>query len=93
MMVIPAIDLMNGKVVRLTRGDPATAKYYEQWGTPAQVALKWKSEGAERLHIIDLDAAFSLRNNLPVIEEIGEKAALPIQLGGGIRRTARVLIG
>jgi phosphoribosylformimino-5-aminoimidazole carboxamide ribotide isomerase len=85
MMVIPAIDLMNGKVVRLTRGDPATAKYYEQWGTPAQVALKWKSEGAKRLHIIDLDAAFSLGSNLPVIAEIGEKVALPIQLGGGIR--------
>jgi phosphoribosylformimino-5-aminoimidazole carboxamide ribotide isomerase len=85
MMVIPAIDLMNGKVVRLTRGDPATAKYYEQWGTPAQVALKWKGEGAKRLHIIDLDAAFGLGNNLPVIAEIGEKTGLPIELGGGIR--------
>ena len=90
MMVIPAIDLMNGKVVRLTRGDPATAKYYEQWGTPAEVALKWKSEGAKRLHIIDLDAAFGLSNNLPVIKEIGEKAALPIQVGGGIRNVGTV---
>jgi phosphoribosylformimino-5-aminoimidazole carboxamide ribotide isomerase len=85
MMVIPAIDLMNGKVVRLTRGDPATAKYYEQWGTPAEVALKWKGEGAKRLHIIDLDAAFSLGNNLPLIKEIAEKAALRMQVGGGIR--------
>ena len=85
MMVIPAIDLMQGKVVRLTRGDPATAKYYEQWGTPAEVALKWKGEGAKRLHIIDLDAAFGLGNNLPVIKEISEKTALPIQVGGGIR--------
>jgi phosphoribosylformimino-5-aminoimidazole carboxamide ribotide isomerase len=85
MMVIPAIDLMLGKVVRLTRGDPATAKYYEQWGTPAEVALKWKGEGAKRLHIIDLDATFSIGNNLPVIREIAETAALPIQVGGGIR--------
>jgi len=85
MKVIPAIDLMNGKVVRLSRGDPATAKVYDQWGTPVQVALKWKAEGAQRLHIIDLDAAFSLGNNLPVIKEIAEAAALPIQLGGGIR--------
>ena len=85
MKVIPAIDLMNGKVVRLTRGDPATAKVYDQWGTPVQVAMKWKAEGAERLHIIDLDAAFSIGNNLLVIKEIAETVALPIQVGGGIR--------
>jgi len=85
MKVIPAIDLMKGKVVRLSRGDPATAKVYDQWGTPVQVALKWKAEGAERLHIIDLDAAFGIGNNLPVIKEIAETVALPIQVGGGIR--------
>ena len=85
MKVIPAIDLMNGKVVRLSRGDPSTAKVYHQWGTPVQVALKWKAEGAERLHIIDLDAAFGIGNNLSVIKEIAEAVALPIQLGGGIR--------
>ncbi len=95
MMAIPAIDLMQGKVVRLTRGDPATAKYYEQWGTPAEVAMKWKSEGAKRLHIIDLDGAFSLGNNFSVITEIAEKASLPIQVGGGIRsvETAKTLLG
>ena len=86
MKVIPAIDLMNRKVVRLSRGDPATAKVYDHWGTPVQVAMKWKAEGAERLHIIDLDAAFGIGNNLPVIKEIAETAALPIQVGGGIRR-------
>jgi phosphoribosylformimino-5-aminoimidazole carboxamide ribotide isomerase len=85
MKVIPAIDLMKGKVVRLSRGDPATAKVYDQWGTPVQVALKWTAEGAERLHIIDLDAAFGIGNNIPVIKEIAEAAALPIQVGGGIR--------
>ncbi len=84
-MVIPAIDLMKGKVVRLTRGDPSTAKYYEEWGTPVQVATRWKSEGAKRLHIIDLDAAFGLGNNLSVIKEIAETVDLPIQVGGGIR--------
>ena len=85
MKVIPAIDLMKGKVVRLSRGDPATAKFYDQWGTPVQVAMKWKAEGAERLHIIDLDAAFGIGNNLPVIKGIAEAVALPIQVGGGIR--------
>jgi len=85
MQVIPAIDLMKGKVVRLSRGDPETAKVYDQWGTPVQVAMKWKSQGAERLHIIDLDAAFGKGNNTPTIADITNASALPVQVGGGIR--------
>jgi phosphoribosylformimino-5-aminoimidazole carboxamide ribotide isomerase len=85
LQLIPAIDLMNGNVVRLSRGDPATAKVYAQWGTPLQVSLKWKAEGAKRLHIIDLDAAFSNGNNHQVIAEIASTISLPIQVGGGIR--------
>ena len=85
MQVIPAIDLMKGKVVRLSRGDPDTAKIYDYMGTPVEIALKWKGEGAERLHIIDLDAAFGRGNNLNVIAEIAEATGLPIQVGGGIR--------
>ena len=83
--IIPAIDLMKGKVVRLTRGDPNTAKIYEHLGTPVEVALKWKAEGAERLHIIDLDAAFGRGDNLSTIAEIAKATGLPIQVGGGIR--------
>jgi phosphoribosylformimino-5-aminoimidazole carboxamide ribotide isomerase len=90
MMVIPAIDLMKGKVVRLSRGDPATAKVYDQWGTPVEVALKWKSEGAKRLHIIDLDAAFSLDDNTSVVAEVARASGLPIQVGGGIRSVEAV---
>ncbi len=89
MMIIPAIDLMQGKVVRLSRGDPATAKYYEQWGTPVQVALKWKNEGASRLHLIDLDAAFSAGDNTTVVAEVAKASCLPIQVGGGIRTQAQ----
>jgi phosphoribosylformimino-5-aminoimidazole carboxamide ribotide isomerase len=85
MQVIPAIDLMKGQVVRLTRGDPNTAKIYEHLGTPVEVALKWKAEGAQRIHIIDLDAAFGQGNNLKVIAEIAKAVSLPIQVGGGIR--------
>lgn len=85
MQVIPAIDLMKGKVVRLTKGDPNTAKIYNHLGTPVEVALKWKAEGAQRLHIIDLDAAFGKGNNLNVIADIAKATALPIQVGGGIR--------
>jgi len=85
MMVIPAIDLMKGKVVRLSRGDPATAKVYAQWGTPVQVAMKWKSQGAKRLHIIDLDAAFGTGDNTEVVADVVKASGLPIQVGGGIR--------
>jgi phosphoribosylformimino-5-aminoimidazole carboxamide ribotide isomerase len=90
MMVIPAIDLMQGKVVRLTRGDPKTVKYYEHWGTSVQVALKWKSEGAKRLHVIDLDAAFSKGNNTTIVADIAKASGLPIQVGGGIRTVEAV---
>ena len=56
MQLIPAIDLMNGKIVRLTRGEAKTAKIYEQkFGIPVQAAKRWRDEGAVKLHIIDLD--------------------------------------
>jgi len=85
LQVIPAIDLMNGKIVRLSRGDPKTAKVYDQFGGPAETANKWKKEGAEKLHLIDLDAAFGFGNNISVIAEIAKNLSLPIQVGGGIR--------
>jgi phosphoribosylformimino-5-aminoimidazole carboxamide ribotide isomerase len=90
MMVIPAIDLMQGKVVRLSRGDPVTAKFYDQWGTPAQIAMKWKSQGAKRLHIIDLDAAFGTGENTSVVRDIVRASGLPVQVGGGIRTVEAV---
>jgi phosphoribosylformimino-5-aminoimidazole carboxamide ribotide isomerase len=83
--VIPAIDLMKGKIVRLSRGDPKTAKVYDQFGTAVETAKKWKNEGAKKLHIIDLDAAFGTGNNLSSITKIAKSIDLPIQVGGGIR--------
>ncbi len=85
---------MNGKIVRLSRGDPKTAKVYDQFGGPVETARKWKEEGATKLHIIDLDAAFGTGGNLPVITEIAENVELPIQVGGGIRtiETAQKLL-
>ncbi len=85
MEVIPAIDLMNGKIVRLSRGNPKTAKVYPDFGNPLETAKKWKSEGAKKLHIIDLDAAFGLGDNIPTITEIARNLSMPIQVGGGIR--------
>jgi phosphoribosylformimino-5-aminoimidazole carboxamide ribotide isomerase len=86
MQLIPAIDLMSGEIVRLTKGKKETVKSYEaQFGTPLQAAKRWRDEGAGKLHIIDLDAAFSIGNNHAVIAEIAKNVDLPIQVGGGIR--------
>lgn len=76
---------MKGKVVRLTKGDPEKATFYDSMGTPLEIAKKWQDEGAQRLHIIDLDAAFGKPDNLEVITEIAKTTELPIQVGGGIR--------
>jgi len=95
LQLIPAIDLMNGKIVRLTHGDPKTAKVYCQFGGPVETAKKWQAEGATKLHIIDLDAALGIGNNLSVIAEIAESTHFPIQVGGGIRsiETAEKVLG
>jgi phosphoribosylformimino-5-aminoimidazole carboxamide ribotide isomerase len=85
LQLIPAIDLMKGEIVRLTHGDPETARVYDQFGGPLETAKKWKAEGATKLHIIDLDAALGNENNLLIIAEIAENVDLPIQVGGGIR--------
>jgi phosphoribosylformimino-5-aminoimidazole carboxamide ribotide isomerase len=90
LQLIPAIDLMKGEIVRLTHGDPETAKVYSQFGGPVETAKKWQADGAKKLHIIDLDAALGIGNNLPVIAEIAENTGFPIQVGGGIRNIEAV---
>jgi phosphoribosylformimino-5-aminoimidazole carboxamide ribotide isomerase len=86
MQLIPAIDLMNGKIVRLTRGEAKTVKSYKkQFGTPLEAAKRWHDEGAGKLHIIDLDAAFGIGENQVTIAEVAKNVSLPIQVGGGIR--------
>ena len=85
MQLIPAIDLMNSNIVRLSQGEAKTAKVYEQFGGPMEAAKRWRDEGAGKLHLIDLDAAFGQGNNHHVIAEIAKNVNLPIQVGGGIR--------
>jgi len=94
MEVIPAIDLMKGKVVRLSQGDPKTAKIYDQLGEPVAIAKMWEKDGAKIIHIIDLDAALNMGNNLAIISKIAGAVDLPIQVGGGIRKleTAQSLL-
>lgn len=83
MLIIPAIDIKNGKVVRLTRGKYEETIYSDN---PMAVALDWKDEGATILHIIDLDAAITdKKNNLAIVKDIARKIDLSIQFGGGLR--------
>ncbi|MCX8171604.1 MAG: 1-(5-phosphoribosyl)-5-[(5-phosphoribosylamino)methylideneamino]imidazole-4-carboxamide isomerase [Candidatus Bathyarchaeota archaeon] len=94
MLIIPSVDLMHGKVVRLIRGDPRNVKYYEHLGEPVNVAKRWESEGARWVHIVDLDAALGSGNNTSVIGDIIRSLKIQAQVGGGIRslESARQLI-
>jgi phosphoribosylformimino-5-aminoimidazole carboxamide ribotide isomerase len=84
MEIIPAIDLRNGKCVRLYQGDYGQETIFSD--DPVSVALRWQSEGARRLHIVDLDgAAKGEPSNLEAIEDIIAAIDIPVQVGGGIR--------
>jgi len=85
MLVLPAIDLKDGKCVRLYRGDMGTAKVYSD--SPSEVALRWQSLGARMIHVVDLDGAMAGEpRNLGAISQILRNLDVPIELGGGIRR-------
>jgi len=83
MKIIPAIDLMEGKVVRLYQGDPAQKTVYS--ANPVEVAQRWESQGADMLHIVDLDATLSLGSNRGTIQDIIQKVSIPVQVAGGLR--------
>lgn len=86
MKVLAAIDIMKGDVVRLTKGDQSTKKVYSN--DPVQSAKKWAKDGADMLHIVDLDAALGNdSSNLSIMSEILHSVNIPIQIGGGIRNT------
>ena len=85
MMVIPAIDIMDGQVVRLTKGDQEVKTNYGYLGSPLEVARRWWSEGAEYLHVIDLDATLTLGENRDIVQAIVDDLQILIQIGGGIR--------
>jgi phosphoribosylformimino-5-aminoimidazole carboxamide ribotide isomerase len=84
MIVIPAIDIRDGRCVRLFQGREDRETVYGD--DPAAMALRWKGEGARFLHVVDLDGAFTGEpRNLRAVREIVEKAALPVEFGGGLR--------
>jgi len=103
MLVIPAIDLRAGRCVRLRQGIKDQETVYSD--NPAEVARRWEAQGAEVIHVVDLDGAFEGRpRNFAVVKKVVKAVGIPIQLGGGLRNlkaieraieagVARVILG
>jgi phosphoribosylformimino-5-aminoimidazole carboxamide ribotide isomerase len=89
MLIIPAIDLKEGKCVRLEQGLMDKATVYSD--DPATMAKHWQAQGAELLHVVDLDGAFAgLPKNLGAIKSIRSAVSMSIEVGGGIRDLATI---
>ena len=86
--VFPAIDLIDGKCVRLLQGEYSSETQYSD--DPISQALSFQEEGASWIHIVDLDAARTgIANNASIIEKIASQLEIPVQVGGGIRDLER----
>ena len=85
MLIIPAIDLKEGRCVRLRQGRMEDDTVFSN--DPVEVALRWVNQGARRLHLVDLDGAFAGQpRNAAVIRHIVDSVGdVPVQIGGGIR--------
>jgi phosphoribosylformimino-5-aminoimidazole carboxamide ribotide isomerase len=89
MILLPAIDLMSGEVVRLRQGKADQKTVYSR--DPGAFARRWETEGGDYLHIVDLDAAFSgEQRNLDSVRAITEAISIPCELGGGMRNVAAI---
>ncbi|MFA7677577.1 MAG: 1-(5-phosphoribosyl)-5-[(5-phosphoribosylamino)methylideneamino]imidazole-4-carboxamide isomerase [Candidatus Omnitrophota bacterium] len=86
MLVIPAIDLYQQKVVRLVRGNPKEPTVYSD--DPLAIAEKWQAQGAKLIHVVDLSAALGEGDNRKIIKDICRKVNIDVQVGGGIRDIA-----
>ena len=83
MIVVPAIDIRAGRVVRLRQGQVESESVYGS--DPVAAARRWQSEGAARLHIVDLDAALDGRPQFDAVEAVIEGVEVPVEVGGGLR--------
>ena len=88
MKIIPAIDLMDGKVVRLYKGDPKNKTIYSD--NPIEIAKKWEFAGADMIHVVDLDATLGSGENLQMIQEISKNISIPLQVAGGLRSEEKI---
>jgi len=87
MIIFPAIDLMGGQVVRLEQGKKDARTVYSN--DPVAVARDFEKQGAQALHVVDLDGAFSgVPQNLAIVAQIADALSIPVQLGGGLREEA-----
>ena len=83
MLIIPAVDISKGKCVRLFMGRIEECKVY--YDNPLEAIRKWEEEGAELLHMVDLEAPIGIGSNKEIIKKILKESKIPIQIGGGIR--------
>lgn len=84
MEIIPAIDIKQGRCVRLVQGDFGQETVFSN--DPVEMALQWQSSGASRVHVVDLDGSKDgFLGNLALVERIGSTLSIPVQTGGGIR--------
>ena len=89
MKIIPAIDLMNGQVVRLYKGDPKQKTVYSD--NPIEIAKKWEANGADMLHIVDLDATLGIGSNISIIKNMLKEISIPVEVAGGLRDESLIL--
>lgn len=82
--LLPAVDIADGKAVRLTQGEAGSETDY---GSPVEAAMQWVNAGAEWIHLVDLDAAFGRGNNRAILQEVidASNGKVKIELSGGIR--------
>ena len=89
MLILPAIDLRDGKCVNLIQGIAEKETVFSN--SPVEMAKQWQEESAEYLHLVDLDGAFQrVSANLDIVREIVAELSIPVQLGGGIRSLEQV---
>jgi 1-(5-phosphoribosyl)-5-[(5-phosphoribosylamino)methylideneamino] imidazole-4-carboxamide isomerase/N-(5'phosphoribosyl)anthranilate isomerase len=85
LVVLPAVDVADGAAVRLVRGVAGTETSY---GNPLEAARAWQRDGAQWLHLVDLDAAFGRGNNRALLREVVSSLDIAVELSGGIRDDA-----
>jgi len=83
MKIIPAIDLMEGNVVRLVKGKPEQKTIYSN--EPIKIAKKWEDSGADLIHLVDLDATLGRGSNWELAKKIVNELSIPVQVAGGFR--------
>ncbi|MBI2006161.1 MAG: 1-(5-phosphoribosyl)-5-[(5-phosphoribosylamino)methylideneamino]imidazole-4-carboxamide isomerase [Nitrosopumilales archaeon] len=88
MKIIPAIDLMEGKVVRLIKGQPEKKTIYSD--EPIKIAKQWEKSGADLIHLVDLDATLGIGSNWELVKNIVKELSIPVQVAGGLRDEAAI---